>query len=65
MPDFLVRLVAHVLLVEVFGIDMTPLGSTPSGEVNAVGDVAHMVLLRIVAVPDGGKHLLRYPSVQH
>ena len=64
MPDLLVRLVAHELLIEVLAIDGTPLSSSPCGEVNTVGHIAHVVLFRIVAVPDRSEHLLRNPSVK-
>ena len=65
VPDLLVALVAHVLSVEVLSIHLTPLGSTPCGEVNTVGNITHVVLLGIVAGPDRCKHLLAYPAVQH
>ena len=64
MPDALVALVAHEVLVEVLGIELAPLGSSPCGEVYTVGDVAYVILLWIVAFPDGGEHLLAHPSVQ-
>ena len=54
-----------MLLVEILGVDATPLGGTPCGEVYAIGDVAYMVLLGIVALPDGCEHLLADPSMQH
>ena len=44
VPDIFVRLVAHKALVEVLAIDGTPLGSSPGGEVDTVGDIAHVVL---------------------
>ena len=65
MPDFLVALVAHMLCIKVLSINITPLCSTPCWEVNTVGNVAHVILLRIVAFPDWSKHLLRYPTMKH
>ena len=53
-----------MLLVEVLGIDLTPLSSCPCREVYAIGDVANVVLLGIVACPDVGKHLLADPAVK-
>ena len=64
MPNLLVRLVEHEVLVEILGIELAPLRSTPSGEMNAVGDVAHMVLLGVVSLPDASEHLLGDLAVQ-
>ena len=65
-PTLFVRLVTQQILVKIFLIDiLQPTGSHPCREVNTISDVAHVVLLREVSAPDGGKHLLRYPSVQH
>ena len=52
VPDFLVRLVGHEVLVEVLGIELPPFCSAPCWEVYTVGDIAHVVLLGIVALPD-------------
>ena len=64
MPDGLVRLVAHEILVEVLRIDGTPLSSSPCGEVHTVGDVTHVVLFRVIAIPNACEHLLANPSVK-
>ena len=54
-----------MLRIEVLGIDLQPLCSTPCGEVYTISHIAYMVLLRIIATPDGSEHLLRYPAVKH
>ena len=58
MPESLVRLVGEVLLIEILSIDVSHLCCTPCREVNTVGYVAHVVLLRPVASPDRCEHLL-------
>ena len=64
MPYLLVALVAHEFGIKIFCIELSPLCGGPTGEVDTVGHIAHMVLLRIVSVPDGGEHLLAHPTVQ-
>ena len=64
VPDFFVRLVAEMFCVEVLGINLSPFRSTPSGEMNAVGDVADMALFGIIAVPDAVEHLLADLAMQ-
>ena len=63
-PNLRIRLVGHEFLVEIFGIDLAPLGSRPSREVNAVGDVAHVVFLGEITFPNRREHFLRHPSVE-
>ena len=64
MPNLLIALIRHEGRIKVFVVNLTPFGSAPCGEVNAIGHIADMILLGIVAVPDGGKHLLAHPAVQ-
>lgn len=49
VPNLLVALIRHESRVEVLIVEMTPLRSAPCREVHTIGDVAHMVFLRIVA----------------
>ena len=58
VPDFLVALVSKVTGIEMLGIKLTPFGSTPGGEVYAIGDVAHMTFFGEVAAPDMLEHFL-------
>ena len=64
MPNLFVALVGHERRVEVLIVKLTPLGSGPSGQVNAIGYIAHVVFFGVIAFPNGGKHLLANPSVQ-
>ena len=64
MPDFLVALVVHEVLVEICIIELTPLCCCPSWEVNTVGYITYVVLLWEVTLPDVREHLLAYPTVE-
>ena len=64
VPYFLIRLVAEMFRIKILGINLTPLGCTPCGEVHAVGDITHMTLLWQVAVPDAIEHLLADLTMQ-
>ena len=64
MPDFLVALVVHEVLVEIFIIKLTPLCCSPSWEVNTIGYITYVVFLWEVALPDVREHLLAYPTVK-
>ena len=64
LPDILVALVRHEVLVEILAVKLLPLCCCPCWEVNAIGNIANVILLRIVAVPDWSEHLLRNPSVE-
>ena len=63
-PNLLVALVGEMCLVEVLGIEFSPLVGAPCGEVHAVGNIAHMTFLGIIAIPDAGKHLLAHFAMQ-
>ena len=64
LPNLLFRLVVPEVLIEVGSIELFPLGSTPSGEVNTVGHITYVVLFWEVTLPDGRKHLLRNLAVE-
>ena len=64
LPNLLVRLVGHELLVEVFGIQLTPFCSRPCGEVDTVSHISHMILFRIITLPNRGEHLLTDPAMK-
>jgi hypothetical protein len=64
MPDFLVALVVHEVLVEICIIELTPLCCCPSWEVNTIGYITYVVLLWEVTLPDISEHLLAYPTVK-
>ena len=64
MPDFLVALVVHEVLVEICIVELTPLCCCPSWEVNTIGYITYVVLLWEVTLPDVREHLLAYPTVQ-
>ena len=64
MPNLLVALVGQMAGIEVLGIELTPLVSTPSGEVHTIGDITHVTLFREVAAPDIGEHLLGNLAVE-
>ena len=64
MPDILVALVCHKVLIKILAVDSAPFGSCPSREVNTVCNVANVVFFREVAFPQGCEHLLAYPTVQ-
>ena len=49
VPNLFVRLIAKMLRVEILGINLSPFRSTPSREVNTVGNIADMALLGIIA----------------
>ena len=57
-PNGGIRLVVHERLVEVFLIKRAPFSGYPCREVDAVGNVAHVVLLGEIALPDAAEHLL-------
>ena len=64
MPDFLVALVVHEVLVEICIIELTPLCCCPSWEVNTIGYITYVVLLWEVTLPDVREHLLAYPTME-
>ena len=64
MPDFLVALVVHEVLVEICIVELTPLCCSPSWEVNTIGYITYVVFLWEVALPDVREHLLAYPTVK-
>ena len=64
LPDALVALVAHEVLVEMLSIELLPFCSGPGGEVNTIGNESNVVLLGIIAVPDRSEHLLGYPTMK-
>ena len=64
MPDFLVALVVHEVLVEIFIIKLTPFCCSPSWEVNTIGYITYVVLLWEVTLPDVREHLLAYPTMK-
>ena len=64
MPDLLIALIAHKCRIEVFVIELTPLCCRPCGEVHSIGDIANVILLRIVTSPNRCKHLLAYPAME-
>ena len=41
-----------------------PFTGSPSGKVNAIGNITYMEFLREIARPNGGKHLLRYFTME-
>ena len=57
-PGLFLRLVLEEVLAEVLRVELLPLSRSPSREVNAVGDVAHVQLFGEEALPYGGEHLL-------
>ena len=65
MPDFLVALIAHKVLVEIGIIELAPLCGCPCWEVYTICYITHMILLWEVTLPDVREHLLAYPTVQH
>ena len=64
MPDFLVALVVHEVLVEICIVELTPLCCCPSWEVNTIGYITYVVLLWEVTLPDVREHLLAYPTME-
>ena len=64
MPDLLITLIAHKGRIEVFVIELTPLCCSPCGKVHTVGNVANVILLRIVTSPDRCEHLLAHPTME-
>ena len=64
VPNAFVALVAHEGRIEILIVDLTPLCCAPCGEVDAIGDVAHVILLREVAFPYRREHLLADPAVE-
>ena len=64
MPEAFVALIIDVVLVEILGVNLAPLCSCPCWEVNTIGYVAYVALLRIVALPDRSEHALAYPAVK-
>ena len=64
MPDFLVALIAHKVLVEIVIIELAPLCGCPCWEVYTICYIIHMILLWEVTLPDVREHLLAYPTVQ-
>ena len=63
-PGALACLVLDEVLPEVLAVESLPLSRGPGGEVDTIGHVAHVELFGEEARPDGGEHLLRYPSVE-
>ena len=64
MPDFLVALIVHEVLVEICIVELTPFCCCPGWEVNTIGYITYVVLLREVTLPDVREHLLAYPTVE-
>ena len=76
VPDFLVLYLEDTFPVfgvvgvlehsrtEFLPIELLPLRGGPGGHVNAVGNVAHVAFLPVVALPDTGEHLLRHLAVE-
>ena len=64
VPNLLVALIAHERRIKVLVIDATELGRCPCRQVHTVGNIAHMTLFRIIALPDRCEHFLAHPSMQ-
>ena len=64
MPDFLVALVVHEVLVEICIVELTPLCCCPGWEVNTIGYITYVILLWEITLPDVREHLLAYPTVK-
>ena len=64
LPHLHIALVVDPLFRQVFGVDIFPLMSSPGRHVYAVGNVAHVQLLREITRPNGAEHLLRYLAVE-
>ncbi len=64
MPDFLVALIVHKVLVEICIIELTPFCGCPCWEVYTIGYITYVILLWEVTLPDIREHLLAYPTVE-
>ena len=64
MPDFLVALVVHEVLIKICVIEFTPLCCSPSWEVNTIGYITYVVLLWEITLPDIREHLLAHPTME-
>ena len=64
MPDFLIALIVHEVLVEICIVELTPFCCCPSWEVNTIGYITYVVLLWEITLPDVREHLLAYPTMK-
>ena len=58
LPVFRIIGMFEHLCPEFFHVELLPFRSSPCRHVDAVGNIAHMAFLPIVAFPDSGKHFL-------